>query len=245
MNKDLLEQIDLEQVNKLLDIAIKAKDKFGNRGYWSTYCERAMNGIRARIFGLKHHHAKLQSICNQIEPLNFIELDHHLSDIFYNLDSTIECFVFALNAIGYGVMDYNLFISIEDDKKLRTIKPDNIFSITNNSHYHKYFPSIFNYWLEDSQDKFDVTPKKLWESIRDQHDVSKHRSHTCKMVHRFGNEIDILLNTKPKKPLSEVIFDYDDYPWTLNDHLQEFVPFINKSFNLIVIDLANFLQQSN
>lgn len=247
MNKDILERIDINQFNKFLDIAIKAKDKFGNRGQWIIYFGRAINGINARIFALKDHYANLQLICKQMEfPLDFIELDYHLSDIFYNLDSTIECFVFGLNAIGYGIMDSKLFISIEDEKKLKKIKPDNIFIVGKNSHYQKYFTSIFNYWLEDSQDKFVVTPKKLWESIRDQHDVFKHRSsHTCKMVQTLGNETDIPLTTKPKKPLTEVIFDCDGFPWTLNDYLQEFVPFINKSFVLVIQDLESFLQHSN
>src|SRR4030042_4215991 len=121
MNKDILEQINLEPLKNLLKVAIKAEDKFGNRGYWSTYFNKAIDGIKARILGLKNHYANLQSI-NKPDILdgsgmyNFIELDHHLSDILFNLDSAIECLVFALNAFGYGVMDYNLFISIEERK---------------------------------------------------------------------------------------------------------------------------------
>ncbi|OGP74562.1 MAG: hypothetical protein A2Y80_01765 [Deltaproteobacteria bacterium RBG_13_58_19] len=121
MNKDILEQINLEPLKNLLKVAIKAEDKFGNRGYWSTYFNKAIDGIKARILGLKNHYANLQSI-NKPDILdgsgmyNFIELDHHLSDILFNLDSAIECLVFALNAFGYGVMDSNLFISIEERK---------------------------------------------------------------------------------------------------------------------------------
>jgi hypothetical protein len=122
MNKDLLENINLDQVKTLLEIANRARDKFGDRGYWKSNFDMAIFGIRARIFGLKFHYNSLQSIRNEdnFDPqkYNFIELDHHSSDILFNLDSSIECFVFALNAFGYGVIDSNLFISIEDEKKI-------------------------------------------------------------------------------------------------------------------------------
>lgn len=251
MNKDLLEQINLDQAKVLLEIANKAKDKFGNRGYWITYFIRAIDGIKARIFGLKNHYDNLQSIdkgviLNGLKSYDFIELDHHLSDILYNMDSAIECLVFALNAIGYGVMDSINFISIEDEKKLKKIKPDNIFIDNNNLHYIKYFPSLTNYWLEIPDYKYHVTPKQLWESIRDNHDVSKHRSRLCHMVTGSDNETDILLDQYPKKPLiEEVEFEPDRYPWSLIDHLNEFVPFFNKSVNLVIQDIEEFLQQSN
>lgn len=251
MNKELLEKINLDQIKSLLEIANIAKDKFGDKGYWKTYFIRAINGIKARIFGLKHHYAILQSIGNNViesddNKYDFIELDHHLSDILYNLDSTIECFAFALNAFGYGVIDSSLFISIEDEKKLKKIKPDNIFVDKNNAHYKKYFPNLLNYWLVNPRHVYHVTPKKLWESIRDNHDVSKHRSHQCRMVSGSDNETDIHLDQYPKKPLiEEVEFEYNFYPWSLIDHLKEFVPFFNNSMSLVIQDIEKFLQQSN
>lgn len=250
MNKDLLEKIDLDQIKSLLELANKARDKFGDTGYWISNFNRAIDGIRARIFGLKIHYNSLQSIRNEdifdLQKYNFIELDHHLSDILFNLDSSIECFVFALNAFGYGVIDSNLFISIEDEKKLRKIKPDNIFVEKNNIHYIKYFPNLMNYWLENPIHKYHVTPKQLWESIRDNHDISKHRSRLCHMVTGSDNETDILLDKYPKKPLiEEGKSEYDFYPWSLIDHLKEFVPFFNKSMSLVIQDIEKFLQQSN
>lgn len=250
MNKDILEQINLEQLKTLVEIAIKAKDKFQNRGYWITNFNRALEGIQARIFGLKNHYANLQSIdeggiiSDGHRMYNFIELDHHLSDILFNLDSAIECLVFALNAIGYGIMDSNLFISIEDEKRLRRIKPDNIFN-GNNEHYKKYFPNLTNYWLENPLHKYHITPKQLWESIRDNHDVSKHRLALCRMASGSDNETDIYLNKYPKKPLIEEVEFEPFYPWSLIDHLKEFVPFFNKSLNFVIQDLEKFLQQSN
>jgi len=249
MNKELLEQINLGQIKSLVEIANKAKDKFGDKGYWITNFGRAIDGIIARIFGLKNHFDCLQSIRNENilgrRSYNFIELDHHLSDILFNLDSSIECLVFALNAFGYGVIDSNLFISIEDAQKLRQIKPDNIFNEKYNAHYKKFFPNLMNYWLETPRYKYIVTPKQLWESIRDNHDVSKHRSRLCHMVTGSDNETDILLDKYPKKPLNEEVEFEEFYPWSLIDHLKEFVPFFNKSINLIIRDIEEFLQQSN
>jgi len=157
----------------------------------------------------------------------------------------LSALFFALNAFGYGVIDCNLFISIEDEKKLKKIKPDNIFVEKNNAHYNKYFPNLMNYWLENPHHKYHVTPKQLWKSIRDNHDVSKHRSRLCHMVTGSDKETDILLDKNPKKPLIEEIVFEDFYPWSLNDHLKEFVPFFNKSMTLVIQDIEQFLQQSN
>jgi hypothetical protein len=49
MNKDLLDKINLDQVKSLLEIATKARDNFGDRGYWITNFNRAIDGIRARF----------------------------------------------------------------------------------------------------------------------------------------------------------------------------------------------------
>ena len=66
------------------------------------------------------------------------------------------------------------------------------------------------------------------------------------MVTGSDNETDILLDKYPKKPLvDEVEFEPDHYPWSLIDHLKEFIPFFNKSINLVVQDIEEFLQQSN
>jgi hypothetical protein len=143
-------------------------------------------------------------------------------------------------------MNSNLFISIEDGLKIKTIRPDNIFIDKHNMHYRKYFPNLTNYWLQKSRHKYHVTPKQLWESIRDNHDVSKHRSRLCHMVTGSDNETDILLDQYPKKPLiEEVEFEPDRYPWSLIDHLKEFVLFFNKSVMLVIQDIEEFLQQSN
>jgi hypothetical protein len=209
MNKDLLERINLGQLKSLLEIASKARDKFGDRGHWFSNFDRAIDGIKARIFGLKNHYDGLQSIRNEdisdLRTYNFIELDHHLADILFNLDSSIECFVFALNAFGYGIIDVNNFISIEDAKKLKLIKSDNIFYEKYNAHYKKYFPNLMNYWLETPRHEYHVTPKQLWRSIRDNHDVSKHRSRLCHMVGGSDDETDIYLDKYPKKPLIEEV----------------------------------------
>jgi len=249
MNKDLLEKINLDQFKTLLEIANRARDKFGDRGYWFSNFDRAIDGIKARIFGLKIHYSELQSIRNEDisanRSYNFIELDHHLADILFNLDSSIECFVFALNAFGYGIIDANNFISTEDEKKLRQIKPDTIFYDEYNAHYKKYFPNLLNYWIETPRHKYHVTPKQLWGSIRDNHDVSKHRSRLCHMVGGSDDETDIYLDQYPKKPLIKKIGFEEFYPWSLIDHLKEFVPFFNKSMTLVIQDIEQFLQQSN
>jgi hypothetical protein len=140
-------------------------------------------------------------------------------------------------------MDKNGFLSIEDDNKLTSIGPKNVFK-NDKLKYKKYFPILVKYWVEDSEIKGYVTPEKLWMSIIDQHDVSKHRSRIYDGHMGSNNEIDIILDINPKKALDKKpIVNYDVcYPWTLDDHIKEFICFINRSFNAIHQDLINFLK---
>jgi hypothetical protein len=62
------------------------------------------------------------------------------------------------------------------------------------------------------------------------------------MVGGSDNETDIYLDKYPKKPLSEDVEFERPTPWTLTDHLKEFVPFFNKSMNLFIEDIKDLLQ---
>jgi len=243
---------NIDKINELIAIFNSISNEKVGDGNWLAYYKRAMDGFKAIIYGLKGHYNCLQSMSNIIHDIlkegsltedELIKLDHHVSDILFNLDSAIECMVFALNAIGYGIMDTNGFLSIEDDKKLREIGPHNVFNITNKFSYQKYFPALVKYWLEVSEIRGYVTPKKLWKSIRDQHDVSKHRSRIYHSHMGSKNEIDIILDVNPKEPLNrQTPVDFNaHYPWTLNEHINAFVIFINKSCDAMYLDLTNFL----
>lgn len=65
------------------------------------------------------------------------------------------------------------------------------------------------------------------------------------MVSGSDNETDIHLDQYPKKPLIEEVEFEEFYPWTLIYHLKEFVPFLNKSVNLVIQDIEEFIRQSN
>jgi hypothetical protein len=128
-------------------------------------------------------------------------------------------------------------------KKLNKINPENIFNEKYNAHFKKYFHSLTNYWLENPRYKYHVTPRQLWKSIKDNHDVSKHRLSLCHMVSGSDDETDVYLNKYPKKPLIEEVKFEEFYPWSLIDHLKEFVLFFNKSINLAIQDIEEFLEQ--
>ena len=94
--------------------------------------------------------------------------EYNLASFFFNADSALECFVYALNALGYAT-DPALFCDITKASKLKKIAPRNI--IGDKSHkplagYKKYFPLVQDEWTRN---------EALLRKIVDLHDVSKHR----------------------------------------------------------------------
>ena len=88
------------------------------------------------------------------------------------MDSALECFTFALNAMGWVVMPSG-FRRVTDAKELKWIKPADILGDTRTTPptqpragYQAVFPTVQRTWLNELQ---------LIDRIRDLHDVSKHR----------------------------------------------------------------------
>jgi hypothetical protein len=65
------------------------------------------------------------------------------------------------------------------------------------------------------------------------------------MVGGSDDETDIYLDKYPKKPLIKKVAFEKFYPWSLIDHLKEFVPFFNRSMTLVIQDIEQFLQKIN
>jgi hypothetical protein len=81
------------------------------------------------------------------------------------MDSALECCTFALNAVG-GAIKPGEFRSIEDPKALRQISPADIMGATLPG-YLTVVPSVVDLWKSKAE---------LVQIIRDNHDVSKHRT---------------------------------------------------------------------
>jgi hypothetical protein len=87
------------------------------------------------------------------------------------MDSALECFTFALNALGSVVMPSG-FRDVTDAKALKRIEPSEILGDTRTTPpkppragYQAVFPTVQRTWLKE---------QKLIDRIRDLHDVSKH-----------------------------------------------------------------------
>ena len=195
-------------------------------------------------------------------------LDHEyqISSLFFHLDSSLECFVFTLNAFGHGC-DRGEFRDITDEKQLRSI---GVWDLVGNASktlpeaprvrgYQRVFPRIQKQW---------TAKHELISLIIDQHDVSKHRKAIfrggCCMtdppdgfleslgLSRDSTELpdfwpmqEILLQRNPKLPLSKrpALNQGIDKDLVLESVIDEYVQMINNSCAVAHEDAHAFLRE--
>jgi len=172
MSKDYLLEFNVSPFKALDEFALLADQKYnlGDKDDWFGNFRGGLYGFYSRITGVQIHFRKVHSWDFSIKDPNIVE--YHVSSVFFNMDSAIECLIFALNALGY-IADSTKFIDITDEKKLKKISPYNLigrpptYSNGFTSGYDTYFPFLKKYWCESLD---------LIKLIIEQHDVSKHRS---------------------------------------------------------------------
>jgi hypothetical protein len=172
MSKDYVLKFNTASFKALDEFALLADQKYnlGDRDDWFGNFRGGLYGFYARITGVQIHFRKVHSWDFSIKSPSIVE--YHISSVFFNMDSAIECLIFALNALGY-ITDSTKFIDITDEKKLKRICPYNLIgrppTYSNGfiSGYDIYFPLLKKYWCESLN---------LIKLIIEQHDVSKHRS---------------------------------------------------------------------
>jgi hypothetical protein len=163
---DFLLVIDLSSFNALDAFALLACQNYnlGNDPDWFGSFRGGLYGMYARVDALVRHFFQVHSWVPV--PWYPQDAEYHLASALFAMDSSLECFTFALNALGCAV-DADAFRNITDHASLKGIKPDNIIGDTPRPGYAKYFPSVQALW---------VSQKTLIRTVMDQHDVSKHRS---------------------------------------------------------------------
>jgi hypothetical protein len=171
MSNDYNLKFDLSSYVDLDNFALLADQSYnlGNKGDWFNQFRGGLGGLYTRILGVRIHYREIYSWKLPMSPICGIQgVEYHLSSILFNMDSAIECMVFALNALGY-IANPTQFLDITNEKKLKQISPYNILGKpqVRVKGYDNYFPSLRNYW-HDNRD--------LINKISEQHDVSKHRS---------------------------------------------------------------------
>jgi hypothetical protein len=171
MPSDYTLKFDLSAYEELDKFALLADQDYNlsNRGDWFNHFRGGIYGLYARVQGVQIHYYKVHSWDLEIKNPSMTE--YHVSSILFNMDSAIECMVFALNALGY-IASSDKFFDVTNEKELAKISPANILGKppeykTYLQEYDIYFPSLRQFWNEN---------RYLIHIISEQHDVSKHRS---------------------------------------------------------------------
>lgn len=149
----------------------------GDADDWRILFEDGLRGFAARITivmqGLLRLDEPFQVPAGQLVPEQWaIDTDRLIGEIFFGMDSAVECFVFAMNAVGYLKTPAS-FCDITTPQGLKRICPDNIVSGNANDKknplpgYATVFPKIVAHWTRH---------RPLIAEIMQYHDVSKHRS---------------------------------------------------------------------
>jgi len=165
---------DLSRYQELDNFALLARQDYnlGNKGGWLGHFRGGLYGFYARLTGVEIHYHQVHSwdlIASGRNPIHLAE--YHLSSILFNMDSALECMVFALNALGYSV-ESTQFLDVAKENTLRQVTARNILGRRSDTSkgivpgYGKYFPSLKSHWQEN---------RSLIQTIEDHHSVSKHR----------------------------------------------------------------------
>ena len=143
-------------------------------------------------------------------------VDAHVSSFLFGAWSTIECLVYAANALGYAVAPDD-FLSVDDAKQLRRISPLDLYGRDRRPGYERHLAN-FTHAM--------VSHERVLNRLSDLHSVSKHRRAVAaggtmdtrlqsalepllgEMAIAYALEratwADILLDSAPKQPLVEL-----------------------------------------
>ena len=159
---------DLGSGRQLDNFALLARQDYnlGGRGDWFGCFRGGLYGFYARLHGVTVHFHNVHVW--QLNARPPIETEFHISSILFNMDSAIECFAFAINALGNAVKPED-FLDVTDEKALHRVAPWNITGRDKTPPlpgYKHYFPNLQTLWQSH---------RDILKTITGQHDVSKHR----------------------------------------------------------------------
>jgi hypothetical protein len=168
MAADFQLTFEMDPFRKLDDFALLACQDYnlGGVGEWFEEFRSGLYAFYSRLYGVSVHHSQMHAWLPH--PRRPTELEYHLASIFFCMDSALECFTFALNALGYAAYP-RAFRDLTDGSALRLVTPDDVRGISKRnqpSGYANVFPRLQQYWNAQAP---------LFNEITDLHDVSKHR----------------------------------------------------------------------
>jgi len=137
---------------------------FGDRGSWFLCFRGAVSGMLSRRAGADRHY---RILTDWVATSPFRDHEHELAVCLFCMDSAIECWAFALNAIGFGVGQAS-FLDVAVHQDLRRVSPENIIGNTARRivGYDLLFPNLAQLWRNHEAEI---------RMIMDNHDVAKHR----------------------------------------------------------------------
>lgn len=153
--------------NQLDEFALLARQDYnlGKGNGWFSHFRGGLYGHYSRVNGAAIHYANIH---NWLPVPQALLVEYNLSSFLFNADSALECFVYALNALGNSI-DPASFQDVSKTSTLMKISPRNVTGDERNKAlpgYSKYFPSTQEEWGRQNA---------LIKTIVDLHDVSKHR----------------------------------------------------------------------
>ena len=159
----------LRPCGELDQYALLARQEYnlGDPGEWFSNFRKGLNGFGSRLLGVETHYRQVHEWQPRLRHPE--EPEYHLATIFFHMDSALECFTYALNALGYGFAP-DQFVDITSERALRAIAPSNIIGSDSRAPvkgYELLFPELQRHWKDS---------RELIAQITDLHDVSKHRS---------------------------------------------------------------------
>jgi len=143
----------------------------GSAGDWFGEFRGGLYGFYARLHGVRIHYSEVHAWLPRVRLPNDIE--YQLTTILFQMDSALECFTFALNALGWAAHPSG-FRDVTDVRTLRQVGPLDILGdpiripavLPIRTGYAEVFPRLQAIWQREAA---------LIARIRELHDVSKHR----------------------------------------------------------------------
>lgn len=192
--------------------ALQDDPKYTKPRAWVLTFRCAVRAMKARIFTIDRDYRSLNEPGCGFTPIHELATtkgrnewnvvwESYAGVLFFAMDSSLECFTFALNALGYLVRPAD-FIDITNDKKLKHITPANLLDppMENNKKQSIYgacqrlFPQIGAHWSAN---------RDLVTTIIEYHDATKHR-HSA--VVGQGPECHFL-KLAPKQAMDKIVFN--------------------------------------
>lgn len=165
---------------------------YENRDNWLLRFREGLRGMLARVYTVDRHFAMLREYqegdgANESNPNWWaVVCEHHAGAIFFGMDSSLECLVYALNALGFARYPAE-FRDIRDARELRRIGPGDVWGANARPGFGARFPKVTAAWGGNAA---------LIECIVEYHDVSKHRS----AVVQGGDPSGLSIREDPKQP---------------------------------------------